>query len=227
MTGTIRLDGTVGPIGGLTQKVSAPSTRTGSRCSWCRQSTGRTRRPRDGSASECLKDAGHGEVVMIPVATLDEALAALEDAGRRPARHGELTAVQRSVDDSNARPSTIHAVGCVALRRWPCRFPDPIRRRRRGCRRHLLHRPPWIRPGRGPGLPAHGRPPNSAACRNVNGSSNASSAPRRPTPTSARCSSTTSAHAPARRGDGPGADHGTRERRTRSVRRPSRPRRRC
>jgi len=89
VTGTIRLDGTIGPIGGLEQKVNAvrqhgvevflipaeqfelveadPDQPDDGLCRW-----------------ECLNDAGHGEVVLIPVATLDEALAVLETLGGDP-----------------------------------------------------------------------------------------------------------------------------------------------
>lgn len=92
VTGTIRLDGTIGPIGGLEQKVHAvkqhgvevflipaeqvelaepdpdqPVDGLDGLCRW-----------------ECLNDAGGGEVVLIPVATLDEALAVLESLGGDP-----------------------------------------------------------------------------------------------------------------------------------------------
>jgi len=89
VTGTIRLDGTIGAIGGLEQKVSAvhqhgvevflipaeqleltdpdPDNPDDGICRW-----------------ECLNDAGHGEVVLIPVATLDEALQVLETLGGDP-----------------------------------------------------------------------------------------------------------------------------------------------
>ncbi|WP_051063083.1 S16 family serine protease [Ilumatobacter nonamiensis] len=89
VTGTIRLDGTIGPIGGLEQKVSAvhqhgvevflipaeqfelidadPEDPDDGLCRW-----------------ECLNEAGHGEVVLMPVATLDEALEVLESLGGDP-----------------------------------------------------------------------------------------------------------------------------------------------
>ena len=89
VTGTIRLDGSIGPIGGLEQKVSAvhqhgvevflipaeqieltdadPDNPDDGVCRW-----------------ECLNAAGNGEVVLIPVATLDEALAVLETLGGDP-----------------------------------------------------------------------------------------------------------------------------------------------
>jgi PDZ domain-containing protein len=89
VTGTIRLDGSIGPIGGLEQKVSAvhqhgvqvflipaeqfeltdvdPDNPDDGVCRW-----------------ECLNAAGNGEVVLVPVATLDEALAVLETLGGDP-----------------------------------------------------------------------------------------------------------------------------------------------
>ena len=80
VTGTIALDGTVGAIGGLTQKVSAV------------HQNGMTVFLVPASQSELddperlqrLKDAGRGEVEIIPVATLDEALAVLEELGGDP-----------------------------------------------------------------------------------------------------------------------------------------------
>ncbi len=89
VTGTIRLDGSIGPIGGLEQKVSAvhqhgvevflipaeqfeltepdPDNPDDGVCRW-----------------DCLNAAGKGEVVLIPVATLDDALAVLETLGGDP-----------------------------------------------------------------------------------------------------------------------------------------------
>jgi PDZ domain-containing protein len=89
VTGTIRLDGSIGPIGGLEQKISAvhqhgvqvflipaeqieltepdPENPDDGVCRW-----------------ECLNAAGDGEVVLIPVATLDDALAVLETLGGDP-----------------------------------------------------------------------------------------------------------------------------------------------
>ena len=89
VTGTIRLDGSIGPIGGLEQKVNAvhqhgvevflipaeqieltepdPESPDDGICRW-----------------ECLNDAADGEVVLIPVATLDEALEVLERLGGDP-----------------------------------------------------------------------------------------------------------------------------------------------
>ncbi len=80
VTGTISLDGSVGAIGGLPQKVSAvhqngievflvPASQ-----SELETEEGRQR----------LDDAGKGEVEIIPVATLDEALEALEALGGEP-----------------------------------------------------------------------------------------------------------------------------------------------
>jgi PDZ domain-containing protein len=80
VTGTIALDGTVGPIGGLTQKVSAvrqngisvflvPATQA---------------ELDDPERLARLDEAGRGEVEIIPVATLDEALAVLEELGGDP-----------------------------------------------------------------------------------------------------------------------------------------------
>lgn len=94
LTGTIRLDGTVGPIGGLEQKVSAvhqhgvevflipaeqfeltdpdPANPVDGICRW-----------------ECLNAAGDGEVVLIPVASLEDALAVLQVLGGDPIAPGE------------------------------------------------------------------------------------------------------------------------------------------
>ena len=80
VTGTIGLDGSVGAIGGLAQKVSAvhqngvnvflvPATQP---------------ELSDPVQMQTLIDAGRGEVEIIPVATLDEALAALEKLGGDP-----------------------------------------------------------------------------------------------------------------------------------------------
>jgi PDZ domain-containing protein len=89
VTGTIGLDGTIGPIGGLEQKVSAvlqhgvkvfliPANQI-------ELSEPDPDNPDDGICRwECLNEAGHGEVVLIPVATLDEALAALQTLGGDP-----------------------------------------------------------------------------------------------------------------------------------------------
>lgn len=89
VTGTIRLDGTVGPIGGLEQKVSAvhqhgvevfliPAEQI-------ELSDPDPDNPDDGICRwECLNAAGNGDVVLIPVASLDEALAVLEVLGGDP-----------------------------------------------------------------------------------------------------------------------------------------------
>ncbi len=80
VTGTIALDGSVGAIGGLAQKVSAvhqngvdvflvPASQPGLK---------------DPVQMQTLIDAGRGAVEIIPVATLDEALAALEQLGGDP-----------------------------------------------------------------------------------------------------------------------------------------------
>ncbi len=80
VTGTIDLEGNVGAIGGLAQKVSTVH-QNGVRVflvpasqSELDSTEGRQR----------LDDAGRGEVEIIPVATLDEALAALERLGGDP-----------------------------------------------------------------------------------------------------------------------------------------------
>jgi PDZ domain-containing protein len=80
VTGTISLDGTVGAIGGLTQKVSAVH-QNGIRIFLVPASQSELDDPAE---MQRLEDAGHGEVRIIPVATLDEALAALEDLGGDP-----------------------------------------------------------------------------------------------------------------------------------------------
>ncbi|MGA9276657.1 S16 family serine protease [Ilumatobacter sp.] len=89
VTGTIRLDGTIGPIGGLEQKVNTvrqhgvevfliPAEQY-------ELSDPDPDHPDDGVCRwECLNDAGHGEVVLIPVATLDDALEVLETLGGDP-----------------------------------------------------------------------------------------------------------------------------------------------
>ena len=80
VTGTIGLDGSVGAIGGLAQKVSAvhqngvdvflvPASQV---------------ELGDPEQMQTLIDAGRGEVEIIPVATLDEALAVLEGLGGDP-----------------------------------------------------------------------------------------------------------------------------------------------
>jgi PDZ domain-containing protein len=80
VTGTINLDGEVGAIGGLTQKVSAVH-QNGFRYFLVPASQAELSDP---VLRQRLDDAGHGEVEIIPVATLDEALAALERLGGDP-----------------------------------------------------------------------------------------------------------------------------------------------
>lgn len=80
VTGTIALDGSVGAIGGLTQKVSAVH-QNGVRVFLVPASQPELDDP---AQMQRLLDAGHEEVEVIPVATLDEALAALEDLGGDP-----------------------------------------------------------------------------------------------------------------------------------------------
>lgn len=80
VTGTISLDGSVGAIGGLTQKVSAVH-QNGVRVFLVPASQSELDDP---AKLQRLKDAGRGEVEIIPVATLDEALAALETLGGDP-----------------------------------------------------------------------------------------------------------------------------------------------
>ena len=80
VTGTIGLDGTVGPIGSLNQKANAvhqhgvdvfivPASQ---------------RELADEESRRRLDEAGRGDVEIIPVETLDEALAALEELGGDP-----------------------------------------------------------------------------------------------------------------------------------------------
>ncbi len=89
VTGTIRLDGTVGPIGGLEQKVSAVHQH-GVEVFLIPQEQFELREPEPGAEDdgvcrwECLNAAGNGEVVLIPVASLDEAIMALEVLGGDP-----------------------------------------------------------------------------------------------------------------------------------------------
>jgi Lon-like protease len=80
VTGTISLDGSVGAIGGLTQKVSAVH-QNGIRYFLVPASQSELDDP---AKRQRLEDAGRGEVEIIPVATLDEALAVLEDLGGDP-----------------------------------------------------------------------------------------------------------------------------------------------
>jgi PDZ domain-containing protein len=80
VTGTIALDGTVGAIGGLTQKVSAVH-QNGMDVFLVPASQAELDDP---DQLQRLRDAGRGEVEIIPVATLDEALAVLEELGGDP-----------------------------------------------------------------------------------------------------------------------------------------------
>lgn len=80
VTGTISLDGSVGAIGGLTQKVSAVH-QNGVRVFLVPASQPELADP---DKMQRLLDAGRGEVEIIPVATLDEALAALVELGGDP-----------------------------------------------------------------------------------------------------------------------------------------------
>jgi PDZ domain-containing protein len=80
VTGTINLDGTVGPIGGLTQKVSAVR-QNGIEVFLVPASQAELSDP---VARQRLDDVARGEVEIIPVASLDEALEALEALGGDP-----------------------------------------------------------------------------------------------------------------------------------------------
>jgi Lon-like protease len=80
ITGTINLNGEVGAIGGLPQKVSAVH-QNGVRVFLVPASQSELKTP---EGRQRLEDAGRGEVEIIPVATLDEALAALEKLGGDP-----------------------------------------------------------------------------------------------------------------------------------------------
>ncbi len=80
VTGTIGLDGSVGAIGGLAQKVSAVH-QNGVEVFLIPASQFELGDPAE---MQALIDAGRGEVRIIPVADLDEALAALEDLGGDP-----------------------------------------------------------------------------------------------------------------------------------------------
>jgi PDZ domain-containing protein len=80
VTGTIGLSGEVGAIGGLAQKVSAVH-QNGIRVFLVPASQSELDDP---DARQRLDDAGRGEVEIIPVATLEEALAVLEELGGDP-----------------------------------------------------------------------------------------------------------------------------------------------
>ncbi len=80
VTGTINLDGSVGAIGGLAQKVSAVH-QNGVDVFLVPASQSELNDPEQ---LQTLIDAGRGQVEIIPVATLDEALAALVKLGGDP-----------------------------------------------------------------------------------------------------------------------------------------------
>ena len=82
VTGTISLDGTVGPIGGLSQKSNAV-LQHGVEV-FLVPATQRELAEGQDELRQKLDDAGHGRVEIVPVATLDEALAALEALGGDP-----------------------------------------------------------------------------------------------------------------------------------------------
>ena len=89
VTGTIDLEGNVGPIGGLEQKVSAVH-QNGVEVFLVPSSQFELQEPFEGEVPgeicryDCLLDAGDGEVVLVPVADLQEALVALEFLGGDP-----------------------------------------------------------------------------------------------------------------------------------------------
>jgi len=82
VTGTISLDGSVGPIGGLTQKVSAVHQH-GVDVFLVPASQQEVADDAE-ELRQRLDDAGRGDVEVVPVATLDEALAALVELGGDP-----------------------------------------------------------------------------------------------------------------------------------------------
>jgi PDZ domain-containing protein len=82
VTGTIALDGTVGPIGGLSQKVNAVLQHGVD--VFLVPASQRELAEGEDELRQKLDDAGHGEVRIVPVANLDEALAALEELGGDP-----------------------------------------------------------------------------------------------------------------------------------------------
>ncbi|MEL6890402.1 MAG: S16 family serine protease [Actinomycetota bacterium] len=87
VTGTIDLEGNVGPIGGLEQKVHAVQQH-GVDVFIVPAGQSELAEPDADSDDvcriDCLRDAGDGEVELVPVATLDEALAALLELGGDP-----------------------------------------------------------------------------------------------------------------------------------------------
>lgn len=82
VTGTISLDGSVGPIGGLVQKVSA--VHQNGVDVFLVPAGQRELADGEDELRQRLVDAGRGEVEIIPVANLEEALRALEDLGGDP-----------------------------------------------------------------------------------------------------------------------------------------------
>jgi len=95
VTGTIDLEGNVGPIGGLEQKVHAvhqhgvevflvPAAQVELAEPDPAAAPDATGSADEVCGLECLLDAGDGEVRIVPVATLDEALAALVELGGDP-----------------------------------------------------------------------------------------------------------------------------------------------
>jgi PDZ domain-containing protein len=80
VTGTIGLDGKVGAIGGLAQKVSAVHQQ-GIKVFLVPASQSELADP---AQKKILEDAGRGQVKIIPVATLDDALAELRKLGGDP-----------------------------------------------------------------------------------------------------------------------------------------------
>lgn len=76
VTGTIELDGSVGPIGGLRQKASAVA-QAGVKVFLVPASQSE-------ADIEAARQAGGDDLLIIPVASLDEALAALEELGGDP-----------------------------------------------------------------------------------------------------------------------------------------------
>lgn len=82
VTGTISLDGSVGPIGGLSQKSNAV-LQHGVEV-FLVPASQRELAEGQGELRQKLDDAGHGRVEIVPVANLEEALAALEALGGDP-----------------------------------------------------------------------------------------------------------------------------------------------
>jgi Lon-like protease len=88
-TGTITLDGQVGPVGGVRQKLAAASSREGAA-----DPATVFLVPR-GNLAEARGAALDGELLLVPIDDLDDALAALADlrAGRAPAEASALGGV--------------------------------------------------------------------------------------------------------------------------------------